>query len=90
MEATKLYIKADKSRYDAIQAIMNRHGAELQDPESLRTQLSALWRLAFSLGSEMGVMEGYNMAREGVPLGQVAHVNSAEETQEMPKVAQVP
>lgn len=90
MEATKLYIKADKSRYDAIGAIMNRHGADLHDPESMRTQLSALWRLAFSLGSELGAMEGYYLAKEGRPLGQVAHVNSAEETREMPTGAQVP
>ena len=76
--AKQLYIDADKARIDMVKIIMDTHKDDLKKPITLQTQLTALWRLALSIGKEMGTVEGYQMAKDGKPLGQVAHVNSVE------------
>ena len=74
-DTKRLYINADKSRADMIKLIMEKHRDDIKKPITLQTQLTALWCLALSIGKEIGTVEGYQMAKDGKPLGQVAHVN---------------
>ena len=72
---TQLYTDAYTSRADMIKLIMDAHKNDIKKPTTLKTQLGALWNLAFSIGRELGTIEGYKMAQDGQPFGQVAHVN---------------
>ena len=77
-DAKQLYVDANKTRADMVKIIMDTHKDDLKKPITLQTQLTALWCLALSIGKEIGTVEGYQLAKDGKPLGQVAHVNSVE------------
>jgi len=66
--------KSVDCKYSDIDAIMNFHKG-VEKPETLKAQLGALWNHALSIGKELGTYEGYSMAKNGEPLGQVDHVN---------------
>ena len=64
---------AEADKFQMIQLIMDKFHTD--DEDTFRKRLKAFWDLSFSHGKVVGTIEGYNMAKSGEPLGQVAHLN---------------